>query len=74
MVKAAADRVVAVYVDCTMPEQNKALQAKYKIEGYPTLLFVDPTTEKPVADVYPQDAKSFVAEIEKIAKEHPVKK
>lgn len=73
MVKAAADKVVAVYVDCTKDGQNKELQAKYKVEGYPTLLFVDPSTEKTVADVYPQDGKSFAAEIEKQAAGHAKK-
>ena len=74
VVKASADKVVAVYVDCTKPDQNKELQEKYKVEGYPTLLFVDPAAEKQVADVYPADAKSFVAEIEKHAGDHAKKK
>ena len=72
--KAAADKVVAVYVDCTKPDQNKTLQAKYKVEGYPTLIFVNPADEKTVADVYPSDAKSFAAEIEKHAGAHAKKK
>ena len=74
MVKTSADKVVPILVDCTKPDQNKELQAKYKVEGYPTLIFVDPAAEKQVAEVYPADAKSFVAEIEKQAKEHAQKK
>jgi hypothetical protein len=74
VVKASADKVVPILVDCTKDGQNKELQAKYKVEGYPTLIFVDPATEKTVADVYPADAKSFVAEIEKQAAEHAKKK
>jgi thioredoxin-related protein len=74
VVKTSAEKVVPILVDCTKPGQNKELQEKYKVEGYPTLIFVDPATEKQVAEHYPSDAKSFVAEIEKQAADHARKK
>ena len=38
---AAKKGVVPILVDCNWGKANKDLSSKYKIRGYPTILFVD---------------------------------
>jgi hypothetical protein len=65
----AAEKLVAVYVDCTNDGQNQEVQEKYKIEGYPTLLFVS-TEEKILEDVYPESGEELAKKIGEIVEKH----
>lgn len=40
MVK-ASEKLTRILIDCTQPGQNADLQQKYKVQGYPTILFLD---------------------------------
>lgn len=44
--------------------ENKGLMEKYKVRGYPTVLFVDPETEKVVAMLGQRDPESVVAQMD----------
>lgn len=68
----AAEKLVAIYVDCTQPDQNKDIQEKYNVEGYPTVLFVT-NDEKVIEDLYPEDGAEFAKQIEEIAAKHRTK-
>ena len=41
VVKAAVKSVVPILVDCNWGKKNNDLSSKYKVRGYPTILFVD---------------------------------
>jgi thioredoxin-related protein len=41
-----AKKLVAVKINPELSEANKSLEKKYKIEGYPTILFVDSKGKK----------------------------
>lgn len=67
---AAAQTVVPILVDCSENGQNEALQQKYKVEGYPTILYVDPDG-KQIKEMGSRDAGPVAKEIEGVAAKFP---
>lgn len=65
----SAAALVAIKVDCTKPGQNEDVQKKYKVQGYPTVLFVT-NEEKMVEDLYPQDGAAFARQLDAFVKKH----
>lgn len=41
-VVAATQRLIPVYLDCTKKGDNTELMTRYKVQGFPTILYVDP--------------------------------
>jgi thioredoxin-related protein len=41
-----ANKMIAVKINPELNEANKSLEKKYKIEGYPTILFLDSKGKK----------------------------
>jgi len=69
-VVAATQLIVPILVDCSERGQNEELQKKYNVQGYPTVLYVDPQGEK-IREMGSRDAGPIVKEIEGLAKKHP---
>lgn len=65
-------RVVPILVDCSKQGQNADLQQKYKIEGYPTVVYVDPEG-KMIKEMGSRDASAICKEIEGLAAKFPGK-
>ena len=59
-----------VYVDCTTKEQNQELQKEYRIQGYPTVLYLDPTG-KLIKEMGSREASAITGEIGGVAKKFP---
>lgn len=47
-----------------LANENKGLMEKYKVRGYPTVLFVDPETEQVVAKLGKRDPEAVVAQMD----------
>jgi hypothetical protein len=69
-VAAAAGNVVPIYVDCTAKGSFPELQEKYKVKGYPTVLYVD-AEGKQIRESGTREAGALVAEIGNVAKKYP---
>lgn len=65
-VVAAAQRIVPIYVDCTKKGDNSDLLAKYKIQGYPTVIYTD-AEGAPIREMQSRDASAIVKDIETVA-------
>ena len=59
-----------VYVDCTNKGQNEELQKEYKVQGYPTVLYVDPAG-KQIKEMGSREASAITGEIGGVAKKFP---
>jgi hypothetical protein len=62
--------VIPILVDCSKNGQNGDLQTKYKVEGYPTVVYVDPEG-KLIKEMGSREAASIVKEIEGLAAKYP---
>ena len=62
-----------IFVDCDWGKKNQDLSAKYKIRGYPTVVFADPEGNE-IEKLGRRDAASVLAQIEGVAAKHPGKK
>lgn len=67
---AAAANLVPIYVDCTEKSSFTELKEKYKISGYPTVLYVD-TEGKQIRESGTREAGALVGEINSVAKKFP---
>lgn len=61
-----------IYVDCTTKGQNGELQSQYKVEGYPTVLYLDPTG-KQIKEMASHEAGAITGEINGVAKKFPAR-
>lgn len=62
-----------IFVDCDWGKKNKDVSTKYKVRGYPTVIFTDPEGTE-IERLGKRDAESVAAQIEGVAKKHPGKK
>jgi hypothetical protein len=62
-----------IFVDCDWGKKNKDLSTKYKIRGYPTVIFTDPDGNE-IERLGKRDAGSVASQIEGVASKHPGKK
>ena len=62
-----------IFVDCDWGKKNKDLSAKYKVRGYPTVVFADPEGNE-IEKLGKRDPASVLAQIERMAEKHPGKK
>ena len=60
---------MCVFVDCDWGKKNEDLSTKYKVQGYPTVTFLDPEG-KEVGELGGRDATTVAAQITEIAKKH----
>lgn len=67
---AAAQRLVPVLVDCSERGQNEALLKKYSVEGFPTVIYVDPEG-KQIREMGSRDASPITKEIESVSAKYP---
>jgi hypothetical protein len=65
----ASKKIVCVFVDCNWGKKNNDLSDKYKVEGYPTVVFCDPDG-KQIAELESRDASGVASQIESIAKKY----
>jgi thioredoxin-related protein len=61
-----------IFVDCDWGKKNQDLSTRYKIRGYPTVVFTDPEGTE-IERLSKRDAASVAAQIESVAKKHPGK-
>jgi len=62
-VVAATQRLIPVYLDCTKKGDNTELMARYKVQGFPTILYVDPDGTV-LREMESRDASGIVKDIE----------
>lgn len=67
---AAAAGLVPIYVDCTAKGQNGELQKEYSVEGYPTVLYLDPQGKR-IKEMGSREAGAVTGEISGVAKKFP---
>src|SRR5688500_6928763 len=65
-VAAVAQRIVPIYVDCTKKGENSDLLARYKVQGYPTVLYTDADGNS-LREMQSRDAAAIVKDIETVA-------
>jgi hypothetical protein len=65
----ASKKIVCVFVDCDWGKKNNDLSDKFKVEGYPTVLFCDPEG-KQVAELNSRDPARIAAQIGEVAKKY----
>lgn len=66
----SAQRLVPVLVDCSERGANEALMRKYQVQGFPTVIYVDPEG-KPIQEMGSRDAAAIVREIEQVSRKYP---
>jgi hypothetical protein len=64
---------MAIFVDCDWGKKNNDISTKYKVRGYPTVVFADPEGAE-LERLGARDPKSVAAQIEGVAKKFPGKK
>jgi hypothetical protein len=62
-----------IFVDCDWGRKNGDISTKYKIRGYPTVVFTDPSGNE-VERLGRRDAESVAAQIQEVVKNHGGKK
>lgn len=62
-VVAATQRVIPLYLDCTKKGDNTELMARYKVQGFPTILYVDPDGGV-LREMESRDASAIVKDID----------
>jgi thiol-disulfide isomerase/thioredoxin len=62
-VVAATQRLIPVYVDCTKKGEQTELLARYKVQGFPTILYVDPDGNL-LREMETRDASAIVKDID----------
>src|ERR1041385_5174616 len=65
----ASKKLVCVFVDCDWGKKNNDLSDKFKVEGYPTVVFCDPDG-KQVAELNSRDPKGVASQISDVAKKY----
>jgi hypothetical protein len=65
----ASKKIVCVFVDCNWGKKNNDLSDKYKVEGYPTVVFCDPDG-KQIAELESRDPNGVASQIESISKKY----
>lgn len=65
----AAEKLVAVYVDCEWGKSYGGLASKYGVRGYPTIVFATPEGEE-VARVKDRSAAAIQSQIADVAEKH----
>jgi hypothetical protein len=68
----AGTLVVPILVDCSKNGQNGDLQTKYKVEGYPTVVYTD-SDGKQIKEMGSRDASAISKEIQGLAAKYPAK-
>ena len=66
VVAAAKKGVISILVDCNWGRANKDVSGKYKVRGYPTILFIN--SKGKVIESGSRNAKRLTAQFEKHAK------
>ncbi len=69
---AATGRVVPILVDCSANGQNEELKTKYKVQGFPTVVYVDPDG-KQIKEMGSREGGAITKEIEGLAAKYPGK-
>ena len=64
---------MAIFVDCDWGKKNNDVSDKYKIRGYPTVIFADPDGNE-IERLGKRDPASVLAQIEGVTKKYPGKK
>ena len=62
-----------IFVDCNWGKKNNDISDKYKVEGYPTVIFTDPDG-KEIEKLGKRDPASVAAQIDAVSKKYPGKK
>jgi hypothetical protein len=62
----ASQRIVPIYVDCTKKGDNADLLDKYKVRGFPTVIYTD-ADGAPIREMQNRDAPAIVKDIETVA-------
>ena len=62
-VVAATQRLIPIYVDCTKKGDQTDLLTRYKIQGFPTILYLDPDGN-PLREMETRDASAIVKDID----------
>jgi len=65
----ASKKIVCVFVDCDWGKKNNDLSDKFKVEGYPTVVFCDPEG-KQVAELNAREPARVAAQISEVAKKY----
>ena len=58
-----------IFVDCDWGKKNNDISTRYKVRGYPTVVFTDPDGNE-VARLGRRDAESVAAQILEVAKKY----
>lgn len=58
-----------IFVDCDWGKKNNDISTRYKVRGYPTVVFTDPDGNE-VARLGRRDADSVAAQILEVAKKY----
>ncbi len=61
-----------VFVDCNWGKKNQDLSSKFKVRGYPTVIFVDPDGNE-LERLGKRDAAAVLNQIEGVSKKYPGK-
>jgi hypothetical protein len=62
-------KIVCVFVDCNWGQKNNDLSDRFKVQGYPTVVFCDPDG-KEVAQLRSREPGPVAAQIEEVAKKY----
>jgi thiol-disulfide isomerase/thioredoxin len=65
-VVAATQRLIPIYVDCTKKGEQTELLNRYKVQAYPTILYVDPDGN-PLREMENRDASAIIKDIDVVA-------
>jgi hypothetical protein len=65
----ASKKIMCVFVDCDWGKKNNDLSDKFKVEGYPTVVFCDPEG-KEVAQLERRDPAGVAGQITEISKKY----
>ena len=69
-VAAAAQRLVPVYVDCTKKGEQTELLTRYKVQGFPTILYLDPEGNL-IREMDSRDASGIIKDIDVVVGKVP---
>jgi hypothetical protein len=65
----ASKKLVCVFVDCDWGKKNNDLSDKFKVQGYPTVVFCDPDGNQ-VASLGSRDPAGVATQITEVAKKY----
>jgi thioredoxin-related protein len=61
---------MTIFVDCDWGKKNNDISDKYKVRGYPTVVFTDPEG-KELERLTKRDPESVLAQIQGVAGKYP---